>query len=228
VPRQASHEPEEQGIKAVVSEGLDEAKQFAKRLDINEVKSGEWFIELLRKVIYAYDRNARAEYLRKKYPGLPPDEIADILTSVTARYATIAGGIAGAAATSSQIATLSSFGMTVPLFVGVIGSEMIYLARIQMRLVLDLSVIYDLQLDPEDPEDVLMVFGYALGVAPTEIMGVAAREAARGGARTLVKKYISRERPEGNPGLGSKAWLHDPAAYYHQVHGPRGLCCRGQ
>jgi hypothetical protein len=56
-----------------------------------------------------------------------------------------------------------------------------------MRLVLDLSVVYDLQLDLEDPEDVLMVFGYALGIAPTEVLGRAATKAAGGGTRTLVK-----------------------------------------
>lgn len=178
--------------KARVSQGLDEAKQFAKTLDFDEVKSGEWFVELLRKVIYAYDRNARAEYFQQKYPGLSPDEVANILTSVTARYAAVAGGIAGAAATSTQIAALGSFGMTASLFVGVIGSEMIYLARIQMRLVLDLSVVYDLQLDPEDPEDVLMVFGYALGVAPTDLMGTIAVEAAKGGTTTVIKKVISK------------------------------------
>jgi len=143
-------------------------------------------------VVYAYDRNARTEYFQQKYPGLSPDEIADILISVTARYATVAGGVAGAAATSTQLTTLSSFGMTAPLFFGVIGAEMLYLARIQMRLVLDLSVVYDLQLDPEDPEDVLMVFGYAVGVAPTELLGTVASKAAGGGAKTLVKKYVSK------------------------------------
>jgi uncharacterized protein (DUF697 family) len=56
--------------------------------------------------------------------------------------------------------------MTAAIFVGAIGAEMLYLAQIQMRLVLDLSVVYDLQLDPEDPEDVMMIFGYALGVTP--------------------------------------------------------------
>ena len=143
-------------------------------------------------MVYAYDRNARTEYFQQKYPGLSPDEIADILISVTARYATVAGGVAGAAATSTQLTTLSSFGMTAPLFFGVIGAEMLYLARIQMRLVLDLSVVYDLQLDPEDPEDVLMVFGYAVGVAPTELLGTVASKAAGGGAKTLVKKYVSK------------------------------------
>lgn len=189
---QESYEPKTETIKAQVSRGFDEAKQFARTLDFDEVKSGEWFVELLRKVVHAYDRNARAEYFRQKYPGLSPDDIADILTSVTARYATVAGAVAGAAATTAQIGTLTTAGMTAPLFVGAIGAEMIYLARIQMRLVLDLSVVYALQLDPEDPEDVLMVFGYAVGVAPTELLGTAASKAAGGGARTLVRKYVSK------------------------------------
>ncbi len=184
-------EPDEQRIKARVSEGLKDAQQFAKTLNFDEVKNGEWFFELLRKVVYAYDRNARAEYFQQKYPGLSPDEIADVLTSVTARYATVAGGIAGAAATASQIATLGSWGMTASLFVGTIGAEMIYLARIQMRLVLDLSVVYDLQLDPEDPEDVLMVFGYALGATPTDMAGEAARRAAENGTEWLIRILIS-------------------------------------
>ncbi len=189
---EGSYRPEEETIRARVSEGLGEAKQFAKTLDFEQVKSGEWFVKLLQKVVHAYDRNARAKYFQQKYPGLPPDDIADILTSVTARYATVAGGVAGAAATSAQVTTLGTAGMTAPLFVGAIGAEMIYLARIQLRLVLDLSVVYDLQLDPDDPEDVLMVFGYAMGVAPAEVAGVAAREAAKGGASTLVRRYVSK------------------------------------
>lgn len=192
MPKQEIHGPEDRGIEAEVSSGLDEAKQFAKSLDFDEAKSGEWFINLLLRVASTYDRNARAEYFQQKYPGLPPDEIADILTSVTVRYATIAGAVAGATATANQIAGLASAGMTAPLFLGSIGAEMIYLARIQMRLVLDLSVVYDLRLDPEDPEDVLMVFGYALGVAPTEALGKGVQVAARAGATGAVKKYISK------------------------------------
>lgn len=188
---QGYQNPDEQKIKARVSEGLKDAQQFAKTLNFDEVKNGEWFFELLRKVVHAYDRNARAEYFRRKYPGLSPDEIADILTSVTTRYAAVAGGIAGAAATASQIATLSSWGMTASLFVSTIGAEMIYLARIQMRLVLDLSVVYDLQLDPEDPEDVLMVFGYALGAAPADMAGEIVRRGTGHGTERLIKKVIS-------------------------------------
>ena len=177
---------------AEVSSELEEAKSFAKTLNIEDVKSGQWFIALLQKVVQSYDRNARAEYFQQKYPGLPPDEIADILISVTVKYATIAGAITGAAATANQIAALSSAGMTIAVMAGAIGAEMVYLARIQMRLVLDLSDVYDLPLDPDDPEDILMIFGYAMGVAPAEMLGKGLQVAARGGTQYAVKKYVSK------------------------------------
>ena len=182
----------DQVVEAEVASELEEAKSFAKTLNIEDVKSGQWFIALLQKVIQSYDRNARAEYFQQKYPGLTPDEIADVLIPVTVKYATIAGAITGAAATANQIAALSSAGMTIAVMAGAIGAEMVYLARIQMRLVLDLSVVYDLQLDPDDPEDILMVFGYALGVAPVEMVGKGLQVAARGGTHYAVKKYVSK------------------------------------
>jgi RNA polymerase subunit RPABC4/transcription elongation factor Spt4 len=196
-----------EAIEAEVSSDLAEAKDFAKTLNIDDVKSGQWFIALLQKVVQSYDHNAKAEYFQQKYPGLPPDEIADILTSVTVKYATIAGAVAGAATTANQIAALSSLGMTAALMVGAIGAEMVYLARIQMRLILDLSVVYDLQLDPDDPEDILMVFGYALGVAPTEMLGKGLQVAARGGTQYAVKKYISKGTLRAIQDFGKKIGL---------------------
>ena len=150
--------PDDEHVKAQVSKEMEDAKTLAKTFNLEEVKSGEWFIKLLQQVVRAYDRNARATYFQKKYPGLTQDEIADILVSVTVKYATIAGAIAGVAATADEIAALGLAGLTVPLFVGSIGAEMLFLSNIQMRLVLDMSVLYDLQLDPEDPEDVLLIF----------------------------------------------------------------------
>lgn len=192
MPKSETNIPEEEALKSQVAYELDQATHLARSLKFEDAKSGEWFIHLLQKVIQAYDRNARATYFQQKYPGLSPDEIADILTSVTVRYAIIAGAIAGAAATANQIAALSSAGMTAALFFGSIGAEMLYLAQSQMRLVLDLSVVYDLQLDSEDPEDVLMIFGYALGVMPTEILGKGLQVAAGAATKVAVKKYVSK------------------------------------
>ena len=58
--------PGDENIKAKVSEELEKAKAFAKTLDFEEVKNGEWFIKLLQQVVRAYDRNARATYFQKK------------------------------------------------------------------------------------------------------------------------------------------------------------------
>jgi len=111
--------------------------------------------------------------------------------TAASRYASIAGAVAGVAASANEIAALASAGMTAALFVGSIGAEMLYLSNIQMRLMLDMSVLYDLQLDPEDPEDILMVFGYALGVAPTEILGKGVQVAARAGTESGIKKVVT-------------------------------------
>jgi uncharacterized protein (DUF697 family) len=183
---------DDEHLKSQVSKEMEEAKALAKSLDFEKVKNGEWFIHLLKQVVKAYDRNARATYFQKKYPGLSADEIADVLTSVTVRYATIAGAVAGVAASANEIAALGSGGLTAALFVGSIGAEMLYLSNIQMRLVLDMSVVYDLHLDPEDPEDILMVFGYALGVAPAEIIGKGVQVAARAGTKGAIKAVVSK------------------------------------
>ena len=184
---------DDEPLKSQVAKELEDAKVLAKSFDFEKVKNGEWFIHLLTQVVKSYDRNARAAYFQKKYPGLSPDEIADILSSVTARYATIAGAIAGIAASADEIEALGTGGLTIALFVGTIGAEMLYLSNIQMRLVLDISLLYDLQLDLEDPEDILMIFGYALGVAPTEMLGKGLEGAARAGAAGAIKKVISKE-----------------------------------
>lgn len=183
---------DEENIRKEVFSELEKAKEFAKTLNIEDVNNGKWFFELLKKVVESYDRNARASYFHQKYPGLPPDDIADILKSVAVRYATIAGAIAGVAATANQITILSTAGMTVALFVTTIGAEMIYLARLQMRLVLDLAVVYGIQLDPEDPEDILMIFSYAVGIAPIELIGKGIQFVTVKTTTGLVKTYISK------------------------------------
>lgn len=78
---------DDEGLKSQVSKELEEAKVLAKSFGFEKVKNGEWFMALLKQVVKAYNRNARAAYFQKKYPGLSAGEIADILTSVTVRYA---------------------------------------------------------------------------------------------------------------------------------------------
>ena len=182
----------DQELEAQVSSEMAEAQHIVQKFPLDDIENGEWFAKLLSRVVSAYQRNARVEYFHQKYPGLSDDEIADKLISVTVRYAAIAGGLGGAAASASQIASLITAGTTAAIFLSSIGIEMICLANIQIRLILDLSTVYDLQLDPNDPEDILMVFGYALGIAPTDLVGKGLRIAAEATTKSAVKRYISK------------------------------------
>jgi len=88
--------------------------------------------------------------------------------------------------------------------VSAIGAEMLYLSRIQMRLVLDMTVVYDMQLDPDDPEDMLMIFGYALGVAPAEMLGKGVQVATKGATEYAIKKYVSKGTLKALQDMGKK------------------------
>ncbi|MDQ7035494.1 MAG: hypothetical protein Q9P01_11860 [Anaerolineae bacterium] len=125
---------------------------------------------------------------------------------MSSRYAAVAGGIAGIAITMNQLTALASAGITATLWLGSLGVEMVYLSWLQIRLVADLATIYDLQLDAEDPEDILMVFGYALGVTPTEFLGKGVQIAAGATTRSAIKTYVSK---------GTLKTIQDSATYHH-------------
>ena len=59
-----------ESIKKSVTSELSEAKELAKATNIEDVKSGQWFISLMSKLAKTYDKNVTAEYFQKKYPGL--------------------------------------------------------------------------------------------------------------------------------------------------------------
>jgi len=81
---------------------------------------------------------------------------------------------------------------------------MLYLFNIQMRLVLDMSVLYDLQLDAEDPEDILLIFGYALGVAPADMLGRGLQVAARAGTPNAIKAVVKKGTLEALKKFGKR------------------------
>ena len=45
-------------IKRIVQSKFDESREFIKTLEFNQINSGEWFIQLLGKVIQTSERNA--------------------------------------------------------------------------------------------------------------------------------------------------------------------------
>jgi uncharacterized protein (DUF697 family) len=73
------------------------------------------------------------------------------------------------------------------------GAELLLLVRFQLQMVAGLARLYGVELDAEDPEDVLTVFTFALGGSLADQAG---RMGMRLGARTtrrMVERHMRRE-----------------------------------
>lgn len=179
-------------LQEIVKQEMEQEREFVKTLSIEEVKSGDWFVKLLKRVFSTYHKNVRSEYFVCKYAGLPADTIADKLVEVNVKYATVAGGVAGALASAGQFATITSLGLASPIFMTTVGVEMVYLAHLQIKLIFDLATLYNVSLDLDDPEDVLFVFGYGMGVKTNELLGKGIQHITKHGTKTVVKSTVSK------------------------------------
>lgn len=179
------------------SDVLSEAKAFAASLKSNDITSGDWFLKLFTHTLGIYKRNVRAEYFQQKYPGLPEDDLAEILISVSAKYAALIGGVTGTTSTLALTATIISGPLGIAGAAASMAADLVGLGLIQIRLVLDLAVIYKADIDFEDPEDVLMIFNYAMGITSVEVAakGVATVTTAITGG--LIRKYIAKGTLKG-------------------------------
>jgi tellurite resistance protein len=198
---------EEAVVEKEVFDDIDKLKKYV--IDnVESIKSGAWFYDLLRQVVESYDRNATAAYFQKKYPGLPADDLAEILSSVASRYAAVAGAVSGAAISATQVGAAFSAGLTAGMMLFTIGAGMFYMTRIQMRLILDLSVVYGIELNPNDPEDMLTIFSYALGIAPTELIGKGVQTATAALTTGLIKDTVSKETLKAIQSFGQQLGFH--------------------
>ena len=164
-------------------------------------KSGEWLPNLVRAAFKAYYENANPEYLRKKYPRASDKRIIGKLTTIAARNAAIAGGITGAAVSIDEIlaliASAPTGGLNLPTQITAaataLGCEAVVLIRIQLHLIAQIAKLLEVPLDPDDPEDLHTIVGFALGGAVAEEAGKQVAKVAGGATRTFIKKKISKE-----------------------------------
>ncbi len=171
----------DQTLVAEVKKTLAKARGFLGTLVPEDFRTGAWQGKLAAAVINAYHKNARAQYFQKKYPGLPADDIATRVISVHAKMAGLVGGGIAAAGTPLPMASLPAQ----------IAVDMISVTYIQLNLLLDLSVIYDLEFDREDPEDVMRLFKYVFGIKAAETSGqVLAQKVAPNAAHDIIKQVI--------------------------------------
>ncbi len=164
---------------------------------IKSLSNGEWFLKLVGRALRAYKKNGNAKYFREKYPSMDDDTIAKKLISIAAKNAGLIGGASGAAMTADELAALASLGLSTPASIavaaGIIGADIVSVTHIQLKLIAALASLYGESLDPEDPEDVLLVIHYFIfGKAADAAGGLAAKAGGRA-AGVAAKRVFSKE-----------------------------------
>jgi hypothetical protein len=132
---------------------------------------------VLQVIMTRIDPRAAAERvsaLRRAYPGLPNDVLADHLTRRAARKTTVEGVGSGAGVTACELAVatpdtepahrVAAIGGTVALLIG----DLTYTTDLQLKLVLDVAELYEVPYDPADEDDVWLIFKAAVGLKGVE------------------------------------------------------------
>ncbi len=165
--------------KSKVKQEWSEAKNDYKDIGgWKSMKSGEWLWRIIQKSFANYWERANVEYFQNKYHTKDIEKISKKLISVTARNASILGGIVGAAVTADEIVALTSGGeggiglpANIAIAATAISGEAILLIRFQLQLVANLGKLYGVPLDPNDPEDILTIFAFAVGGSAADVAG---------------------------------------------------------
>jgi hypothetical protein len=174
-------------------------------LDMSEEKqntkmSGHWLVRLIRKYFKKYWEIVGADYLKEVYHTSDREQIANRLTKMFARNAAIIGGFTGVIMSVDEIMTFATGaegGMGLPFNIAiavlVLTMETILLLRCQLALVACLGRLYEVPLDPDNPEDILKILAYAIGGGAANAAGTAGIKMGGKLAARVAKTVVQKE-----------------------------------
>lgn len=194
-PSPAPDDEDKESLKKRFAEAMKEV-----RGKWSEFRSGEWLLQLVQQSFASYAKNANAEYFKKKYKNDDKAFLIKKLTEVASKNAALLGAITGAAISTDEIvmvATGAEGGIGLPANIaigaGSIMAEMWLLAKMQLQLVANIASVHEVALDPKDPEDILIILGYAMGGACSEMVGKAGMKIGGKAAGKIAGKVFSKE-----------------------------------
>lgn len=190
---------EEAQNKKTLQERLQEASGWIKEIGWPSFKNGEWLFAVVQRSFKAFYENANADYFRSKYPRLSEEAIAKKLIAISAKNAALLGAITGAAVSVDEItallAAVPSGGLNLPAQITVaataLAAEAVVLVKIQLQLIANIAKLFAIQLDSNDPEDVMLILQFAFGGAVAEEAGKFAAKTAGNVTRRVIKKKLS-------------------------------------
>jgi hypothetical protein len=155
-----------------VHRDYEDLKRRFRTTTVDDLKSGNWFAESVQWILSNYARTVDATYIRRKYPGANPANQAKKVITLASKYNAIAGGLSASAITALQLSSIGPQALiTVPAVVTLIGVDVAYSSRTQLRATYDLSVIHKAPLSLDDADDCYLVFLTAMGVKLHELLG---------------------------------------------------------
>ena len=165
-------------------------------------RAGEIVTSVVRASLNSKKAEANAKAIREKYRGLPIDVLADILIKWAARKTKWEGAASGLGVTGCEAVVAVPApepSHKVAAGTGVVAlllGDIAYTTRIQIQLLLAIADLYGCPFDPDDEEDVWVVFKAALGLKGTERVGSYGRfiftETARKQFRKVLRTGIRR------------------------------------
>ena len=188
-------QPEDADREMVENEQSD-LRGFVKDLTGDDIKSGNWFSKLVSHALSIYTTTADAAYFEAKYHGVPADAIVEARIKMAARYAALEGGMSAGAYTGAVAATIGSAGgaspITLPAAAVTVLIDLAYTTQCQLRLAWDISVLYSIPLDIDDPDDLWKLIRIAFAIKSGELAREGLPKAVPVIARPLIKKFYSR------------------------------------
>jgi tellurite resistance protein len=194
-PIDAGDSDDDAARKAVERERA-ELREFIKGLNPDDVKSGNWFTKLVAQALSSYTNKVDWQYFQEKYKGVPPDGIVEQRITMASRYAALEGGLSAGAYSAAVAATIGSAGgaspLALPAAAVTLMVDLTYITQLQLRLAYDISVLYRVPLDLDDPDDMWKLIRVAFTIKGGELAREGVTKAVPLVVRPLVKQFYSK------------------------------------
>lgn len=198
-------EPADAEARAVVERERSEMIEFVKSLSADDIRSGGWFTRLLSHALSTYTDKVDWQYFQEKYHGMPADGIVEQRIRMAARYAAIEGGLSASAYTATIAATIGSAGgaspLTVPAAVTSVVVDIAYTSQLQLRLAYDISVLYRVPIDIDDPDDLWKLIRVAFTIKGGEVASEGVLKVVPAVVRPLIKAFYKKQVLNAAKGL---------------------------
>ncbi|WIB61438.1 hypothetical protein DEJ13_06305 [Curtobacterium sp. MCLR17_007] len=180
--------------KAVVESEQEDLRSFVRGLTGDDVKTGGWFTKLIAHALTSYTTKVNAAYFQERYEGVPVDAIVEQRIKMAANYAALEGGLSAGAYTGAVATTIGTVGgaspLTVPAAVATVLVDVAFLTQLQLRLAYDISVLYRVPIDINDPDDLWKLIRVAFTIKGGELAKDGALKVVPAAVRPLVRAFI--------------------------------------